>query len=342
MKVQVTAQSSEYDLPLIAFLKLYDHRYLEDRMQDDSKDSWNPQVEEQVTYVVQKLKACLDAKRSSGVNGIQGDGRDYDEDDYDEEADLMDESDACAVELWRRDCFYRDSTKSWFDTECKAYNTLRPLQGLCVPTFYGSTLFDERAEYSQDIHTDVSGILLEFINGINLEDFDVTSPLALTRPQIGQATVNCYKRIISLGVLHGDVRLPNIIVRNDGRVFLLDFALAMIREKQSDDDWNEQINSEGEMRLIKMLLDKKALRDRTPPEPYWNTREGYGAFNAFLLKARKCWRRKYYDEVMGGTASEYRLDGNGNRYLHKRAEWQLKSGAAERRRSFLDQNANCW
>ena len=127
----------------------------------------------------------------------------------------MDASDQSAVELWRTERLYRDSTKKWFDTECKAYSTLRPLQALCVPTFYGSTLFDETALNPQEIHTDVCGILLEFINGINLQEFDVTSPLALTRPQIGQATVNCYERIISLGVLHGDVRLPNIIVRND-------------------------------------------------------------------------------------------------------------------------------
>jgi hypothetical protein len=85
------------------------------------------------------------------------------------------------------------------------YSTLRPLQGLCVPTFYGSTLFDETAPNSQGIHTNVCGILLEFIDGINLQDFDVASPLVLARLQIGQATVNCYERIISLGVLHGDV-----------------------------------------------------------------------------------------------------------------------------------------
>src|SRR5947207_14216582 len=97
------------------------------------------------------------------------------------------------------------------------------------------------------------------------------------------------------------------------------------------------------MRLIKILLDKKEVRDRTPPGPYWDTREGYSAFNLLLMKARESWRMNYYDEVMDdGTSSEYRLDENGKKYLHKRSEWQPKPDATETRRNCLNQYVNCW
>ena len=59
-------------------------------MQDDSKHSWNHQVEEQVNSIAQKIKDRLDAKRDSNSSA---DDRDYDDDDYEEEADLMDAND---------------------------------------------------------------------------------------------------------------------------------------------------------------------------------------------------------------------------------------------------------
>ena len=111
----------------------------------------------------------------------------------------------------------------------------------------------------------------------------------------------------------------------------------MVREDESDDDWNERVDAEGETRSIKILLDSKKLRDRTPLEPYWDTREGYTAFNLFVMRTRKSWRMKYYDEIRGGKSSEYRLDENGNK--HKRMEWQPKPGAAETRRNCLNSSS---
>ena len=112
----------------------------------------------------------------------------------------------------------RYQTTLWFKTEFRAYRQLEPLQGTCVPRFYGVTLFDDRAPLAAGVDTDVLGILLEFIEGVTLEELDPESGLAINNPHIGQAAVNCFEKIIPFGVLHGDARLVNIVIKPDGRV----------------------------------------------------------------------------------------------------------------------------
>jgi len=71
-------------------------------------------------------------------------------------------------------------------------------------------------------HLAVPGMLLEFIEGVSVEELEPESPLAIANPHIGQATVDCFDRVFLLGVLHGDIHLGNIMVRPDGFVFLVD------------------------------------------------------------------------------------------------------------------------
>ena len=153
-------------------------------------------------------------------------------------------------------------------------------------------------------------------------------PFALNNPHIGQAAVNCYERIISLGVVHGDVRLANIMVRNDGCVFLLDFALAMFRKDRSEDEWNKFVTLEEELFLIKFYLDEKKLRDRTPPEPYSDGRQGYTSYNLFVYRARESWRNRYYDRVYGGVY-QYKTDEHGKKYRYDGPFWRLKPEAVK-------------
>src|SRR5947207_1548213 len=57
MKVIVTSKPSDCNLPTFAFLKLFDRRYLEERMGDDDELSWNYEREllvEQVTEEIMK------------------------------------------------------------------------------------------------------------------------------------------------------------------------------------------------------------------------------------------------------------------------------------------------
>ena len=295
MKVEILANSDHYDLPLIAFLKLYDRRYLEERAGENATLPWSPQREKAADEFAEKIRARLDARRISnsasntpvsrnhaGVVENDYDNSDYDEDDYEQEVDSMELStdDTMAVELWKNECIYRSFTKQWFDTECRAYMRLRALQGVCIPRFYGTTTFDETALNPPGVHSEVRGILLEFIDGVSLEELESNSPLALANPHLGETTVKLFERIVALGVLHGDVRPANIMTTPDGRLFLIDFGLAVIHQDESEDVWNERVILEGEISLIKLLLHRQELRDRTPPEPYPNFRASYETFNS--------------------------------------------------------------
>src|SRR5271154_2666682 len=111
---------------------------------------------------------------------------------------------------------YRYETTSWFKTEWRAYRQLRQLQGLFIPTCYGTISFDKSSELPFGIDIDVPGILLEFIDGITLEDIDIQSSISAQHPHIAEAALECFNEIVLFGVFHNDVRLANIMVNNDG------------------------------------------------------------------------------------------------------------------------------
>ena len=254
-----------------------------------------------------------------------------------EEIGRMAASDAVAVQQWITEKRWRRHTKAWFRTECKAYHQLRTLQGLCIPKFYGATEFDETWQAPPGIVTEVRGILLEFIDGLVLEEIDSSTPLAMNNPHIGQAAVNCLNRIVPLGVLHGDPRLPNIMVRHDGRVFLLDFALAIFRGDASEEDWSERAASEEETYLIKNFLHEKRLRDLTPPEPYWSVRTGFRTYNRFIRVARESWRTRYYYPVHNNRQFEVKVDERGKEFYFDYSQWRVNQEAAVTRKKALDQ-----
>jgi serine/threonine protein kinase len=54
------------------------------------------------------------------------------------------------------------------------------------------------------------------------------SPLTLASPHLSESTVKLFKKIVALGVLHGDVRLANVMVTQNGQLFLIDFGLAVV------------------------------------------------------------------------------------------------------------------
>ena len=58
----------------------------------------------------------------------------------------------------------------------------------------------------------------------------------IAHPHIGQAAVNCIRRLALPRVLHEDIRLPDFIVRDGGQVFVLDFRLIMFHEEGVSDE----------------------------------------------------------------------------------------------------------
>jgi hypothetical protein len=87
-----------------------------------------------------------------------------------------------------------------------------------------------------------------------------------------------------------------MMLNNDGRICLIDFAFALFRGTGvSDEDWDKCVDEQGELSEAKFLLDEKGLRDQTPPMPYLNKFGCYLSYNIFIANVRESWRLKYYE-----------------------------------------------
>ena len=127
------------------------------------------------------------------------------------------------------------------------------------------------------------------------------------------------------------------MVQGDGRIFLLDFALATFREKApSEEVWNEWVDSDQEVELIKIYLDEQELRDRTPPEPYEDTFEGFRSYNRLIEAAREHWRMKYYESIPPKIDVIIKEDEHGQKHFYYKLRWRLKHEAAAARRYALN------
>jgi serine/threonine protein kinase len=227
---------------------------------------------------------------------------------------------------------YRRWTTTWHEDECIAYYRLRSLQGSCIPKFYGSMEFDESASMPPFIDLEVHGILIEFIDGITLEDVDSKS---LKCPHVGEAVILCLEKIFPFGILHGDVRPANVMVRLDGHIFLIDFAYAKIRrDDETDEGWCEYASSRNEVQVMKNILHMKKIRNRTPPAPYSNGDDGYWSFNEVIEAERESWRAKYYEPITFDSDTEDDVDittSPGFLFL-----WRLKEEEVMARRNKLN------
>ena len=333
-------------LPPVAFLKLFDRRFLDDRSALGD-DPWDYEKEAKANKIHNKIQPQLpDLRFKSGSfasTDKTNDGEiiasemiDFDEDDYKKEIDSC--LDTEAVKQWIIEMKYRYLTTSWFKIECRAYRQLRALQGSCVPTFYGTTLFDETSELPLDIDTDVLGILLEFVDGINLEDIDIQSSLSTQHPHIAEAAHECFNKIIRFGVIHNDVRLANIMVNNVGRIYLIDFAFALFRgECISDEDFDECAAEQKEAFETKFLLHEKGLRDWTPRTPYSDKFGDYSTYNGFIRNAKEAWRLKYYEPATFKNGSMLEgLDKDGNLSVIFLPKWLPKYKAIAERKIHLN------
>lgn len=331
LKVSVVSKPTDDDqIPPVAFLKLYDRRYLDERMGTNAMYPWNHKKEAEAEVLARASAdtghvdggySSDDPTSDCGADGASGS----------EESGGTDQDDD--LDPWQVEEYYHDLVRKWFKTEVKAYQQLQPLQGICVPKFFGTVAFDDQSlsRMPPGILTEVRGILLQFIEGSQLDELDSECPLVRTHRHIGQAAVMCFERIHSLGVLHGDVRLGNLMVRNhDGRVFLLDFALSTLRGKhESDLEWTERVRRENEVFAIKEFLQRKALRDRTPQEPFtvsW-VREGYVYYNSLVDKSPEAWRKKYYEKIAEEPMFETRTDTNGEFHFIL-PKWRVNEEAA--------------
>jgi serine/threonine protein kinase len=101
----------------------------------------------------------------------------------------------------------------------------------------------------------VPGILLELIEGINLEEID---PSSFNLNNVFNDALRIINQCGELGVLNHDIRLSNFIVRPRGSVVMIDFAQARVRRgDETDLDWKRMKWDEDEEGCVGAAAAKK-------------------------------------------------------------------------------------
>lgn len=282
MKVAVQTTSEHAEIPSTAILKLYDRRYLEDRGPNsrDLTAIWNHEAESKAKEIA-RLKSTeptsLDTADELEVqngpidfdNVDAGMGSEFDCDSYEEsmsETELAYQlaSEDAPIDQWLIEERFRHRTRDWFNNETQAYARLQQLQQECIPRFLGSVVFDEQhlTQMPPGIQLEVHGILIEFIDGIRVDKLSTSSLGQFTHLNLRLDAVGCFDRFNSLGVIHGDIRLANLLLRfSDCRVFIIDFAHAKFRKpEQSDEDWSKRVTYEREASAIGDFIEKLLRR----------------------------------------------------------------------------------
>jgi len=167
------------------------------------------------------------------------------------------------TEQWIIEEAYRRRVNRWFWKESDAYRKLKRMQGIEIPIFYGTTTFHEASLdlMPAGVLPEVHGILLQHIEGYSLDDVEPDSDLFQRFPDMGWVAVSHLRRLSEFETIHGDLRVGNFLVReSDGRVFLLDFAHAIIRPKaQEEMYWRERVREEWEADALREFLRKRGL-----------------------------------------------------------------------------------
>ena len=242
----------------IAVLKLYDRRYCPELREDYDKPPWRLNRDEEYFDFVKSGGA------TEFISHLRGND-DYDDADWD----------VARHEAWIYDRCY----KLW-KTESDTYQILHDLQGLCVPRLFQKVIFDPMTLPSATVSMlEVPGILIEFIDGFNLDDMYLHVPQEQWQSVCTQA-IEVVHRISNHNVLNEDARTRNMIVRKSNKeradiecgsgpgtvdsydVFAIDFGLCRLRRPdESDDEWKKAKWRQHEEENLGLWMQAKAKRD---------------------------------------------------------------------------------
>ncbi len=85
-----------------------------------------------------------------------------------------------------------------------------------------------RAPHCYNAHDDAAPyIAMEHVEGTTLEDLDASGVSANLRLELCTAVIQAVRDIMDAGVVHADIKPPNIMLRPDGSLKVLDFGLAV-------------------------------------------------------------------------------------------------------------------
>jgi RIO-like serine/threonine protein kinase len=100
-----------------------------------------------------------------------------------------------------------------FDTEFKAYDRLKPLQGVVIPTCFGLLYYNG-----------TRALIVDYLEGVSL-----SSPEGATLrvEELSTLLQPCYRALHAFGVHHDDPNLSNLLLAGDGKILVLDLESAV-------------------------------------------------------------------------------------------------------------------
>ncbi|KJK60553.1 hypothetical protein P875_00053242 [Aspergillus parasiticus SU-1] len=206
-------------------LKLFDRRFAAQLRKDHKFNPWTPEIERQYHDFI------LDGSASEFITRLNTDSK-----IAEEEGDTWNDP--------QNEAYLHDHMQDLYGTEVEAYQTLKDIQGKDIPQLF-ACLTAPSASLSQkpsvNKYIDVSGVLLQYIDGFLLTDIAAHAPREVWQSVCDEA-IQIVNRIGDRGILNEDVKTRNFIVQeNPGRkfkVFMIDFALCNFRSEYEDEtDW---------------------------------------------------------------------------------------------------------
>ncbi|TFK52803.1 hypothetical protein OE88DRAFT_1627386, partial [Heliocybe sulcata] len=189
-----------------------------------------------------------------------------------------------------------------------AYRRLRILQGTSIPRFYGTIHLESPSQTYDIVHpvlSSVFGIAMEYIDGHTLEDVQQDSELSQARrEEMAQSVLTVVRAARKLGVVHADIRSPNIMFRRpDLSAVLIDFVhIALRGSSMSDIEWAREVRSWSAMRATRFLLEDARMHDPTPVAQLARNVQadkltGWKTYNEQREKMDPSRRDKYYVRI---------------------------------------------
>lgn len=183
-------------------------------------------------------KGCNNGNHLGSHNGAHNGNDNGQEAEAGEEDDESESDTATPGEKLRE---IHDMCLEYHASEYAVYSRLHDLQGTEVPRFYSSLWLDPDYTSSSNSQSNpdisIPGILIEYIDGVSLEDTETLVPREHWHP-ICNASMVAVNKLGDYDVLNEDVRPENILIRNaDYSVVMIDFAQARLR--RDDECWQE-------------------------------------------------------------------------------------------------------
>jgi serine/threonine protein kinase len=241
--VRPALEADKGRLPPEVILKIYDPRYLDDRLPPTPKSKrpiryWSLEAETQA------------AERRKRVESSSA------PDDFDE--DLLYED---VVEPWLyEEHFYRLLKVCW-ESEVACLRKLEGFQGTVVPRLFesGSTVILPPATRA----IEPFAVVMEYIPGRTLQRLTPAEVNSIP-PSVFRPLVDAVSKFVENGAVHNDISANNILlspVECPTRAVLIDFGCGAVREDyETEEEWEFSSDFASDLEHLKITLRQKGIQ----------------------------------------------------------------------------------